>query len=189
MARPRRERPERRMKPVFMVFCEGQTEQAYVEMLRSRYRLPIEIRTKILGPKVSQREIERHLKFVRIGETDKVRSFLLYDLDVSDVVRNMRGCKATTAGSNPCIELWFILHSTEHRAFISSEDCVQRLRAASPEWSDYIKGTLSEKQKSVLWDHRDAACSRAATMDQDVGNPSTKVHLLIAELEKHKPKP
>lgn len=31
------------MTPIFFVFCEGETEVAYIELLRSYYRLPIHI--------------------------------------------------------------------------------------------------------------------------------------------------
>lgn len=34
------------MRPNYFVFCEGETEVAYTEMLRSHYRLPIHIRNQ-----------------------------------------------------------------------------------------------------------------------------------------------
>lgn len=41
MARGKSGRPERKMKPVILVLCEGETEEQYVEHLRQKYRLPI----------------------------------------------------------------------------------------------------------------------------------------------------
>lgn len=43
MARVQRTSKGKTMKPNYFVFCEGETEVAYVEMLRAHYRLPIHI--------------------------------------------------------------------------------------------------------------------------------------------------
>ena len=43
MARVQRASKGETMKPNYFVFCEGETEVAYVEMLRAHYRLPIHI--------------------------------------------------------------------------------------------------------------------------------------------------
>lgn len=46
MARKERISKGRMMTPNYFVFCEGDTEVVYVEMLRSHYRLPIHIIAK-----------------------------------------------------------------------------------------------------------------------------------------------
>lgn len=46
MARKERLSKGRTMMPNYFVFCEGDTEVAYIEMLRSFYRLPIHIIAK-----------------------------------------------------------------------------------------------------------------------------------------------
>lgn len=43
MARGKNGRPERKMKPVILVLCEGETEECYVEHLKQKYRLPEEL--------------------------------------------------------------------------------------------------------------------------------------------------
>lgn len=43
MARKERVSRGKTMRPNYFVFCEGETEVAYTEMLRSHYRLPIHI--------------------------------------------------------------------------------------------------------------------------------------------------
>lgn len=43
MERVQRTSKGKTMKPNYFVFCEGETEVAYVEMLRAHYRLPIHI--------------------------------------------------------------------------------------------------------------------------------------------------
>jgi len=43
MKKERNHRPPRKMKPVFLVFCEGDTEEAYINLLRQKYRLPVKV--------------------------------------------------------------------------------------------------------------------------------------------------
>ena len=54
MARERKSTP-RNMRPQFLVICEGETEENYVNFLRQYYRLPIKIVSKIIGSKISQK--------------------------------------------------------------------------------------------------------------------------------------
>ena len=39
MGRERKSNP-RKMRPQFLVLCEGETEEAYINFLKQRYRLP-----------------------------------------------------------------------------------------------------------------------------------------------------
>ena len=43
MAKQRTASPSRTMKPVFLMFCEGETEEAYLDYLKQAYRSPIRI--------------------------------------------------------------------------------------------------------------------------------------------------
>ena len=49
MAKQRLESPRRKMKPVFLVFCEGETEETYLDHLKQAYRSPIKIIPKVEG--------------------------------------------------------------------------------------------------------------------------------------------
>lgn len=60
------------MKPNFFVFCEGETEIAYVKFLRSLYRAPIQVIPKKGKSNISEDYIERSKnEYVRTGQ-DKV---------------------------------------------------------------------------------------------------------------------
>ena len=52
----------KKINPHFWVFCEGKTEEAYIRFLRSEYRLPVEIVTKIAGCDISERYIRSYKK-------------------------------------------------------------------------------------------------------------------------------
>ncbi len=49
----------KKIKPTFWVFCEGETEAAYIAMLRSQYRIPIEITTKVAGNSITEKYINK----------------------------------------------------------------------------------------------------------------------------------
>ncbi len=72
MAENRRRRPDRKMKPLILVLCEGQTEECYVNMLKQRYRIPIRIVSKIVGQKVNQRLIDRHTEELKISSVEQI---------------------------------------------------------------------------------------------------------------------
>lgn len=55
--RERRFKKSRQPKKVFLVVCEGETEEEYVNMLKRHYRLPIAIKTKVSGNAVNLRLI------------------------------------------------------------------------------------------------------------------------------------
>lgn len=76
MARERKSNP-RKMRPLFLVLCEGETEENYVNFLRQNYRLPIKIVPKIIGSKITQEIIMRHKKEFDGSETS-IKTFLMY---------------------------------------------------------------------------------------------------------------
>jgi hypothetical protein len=81
------------------------------------------------------------------------------------------------------VELWFLLHVKEQKAAISTDNCEEKLKKSSPDWANYKKGVLSEKQKQHLWDNRSLASDRARQLPE-WGNPSSSVYRLIEMLEK-----
>lgn len=169
------------MKPNYFVFCEGDTEVAYVEMLRAYYRLPIHIIPKRTLLNVTPALISRcKANYI---ETKNDKTFLMYDLDVPSVLDRLRKIPgAILLCSNPCIELWLLLHHTEQRAEISSADCVAKL---SRYIKLYKKGKLSTEDKEYLMRNAQVAGKRAKQL-KSYKNPSTTVFELIEELERLK---
>ena len=176
----RRKSRGKRINPTFYVFCEGQTEEEYVKFLRSKYRIPIEINSKRAGDDISQRFINSYLKTKTSHKKDQV--FLMYDLDVEGTLERLNQIEGTLLVSNPCIELWFLLHHQDQRASIASENCVRQL---GTHCADYEKGKLSENLKNTLIESMDDATERAERL-QRFDNPSTTVNDFITELERVK---
>lgn len=181
MARVQRLSKGRTMKPNYFVFCEGDTEVVYVEMLRAYYRLPIHIIPKRTLLNITSSLIDRIKSNYIETKSDKI--FLMYDLDVTSVLDRLRKIPdATLLCSNPCVELWLLLHYTEQKSEISSVDCVEKL---SKYIKNYKKGRLTVAENIFLMDNVNTACKRALSLEP-YKNPSTTVFELITELEQLK---
>jgi len=183
MKKERSYRPPRNMKPVFLVFCEGDTEEAYINFLRQKYRLPIKVIPRITGLAISPSIVQRFIQSEKIGPSDMITSFLMYDLDILEIAEKLDKCKnSINIASNPAIELWFLLHNAEQNAAITTDNCIDKLRKTSSDWIHYRKGTFSEKQKQILWDNREAATIRSKRLSEGK-NPSSMVYRLIEKMD------
>ena len=166
------------IRPTFFVFCEGQTEEAYVKYLRSKYRLPIDIDPNVAGLGITNDHIARYKKDKITDCKDK--NYLMYDLDRADILERLETIKdATILSSNPCIEIWFLLHCLDQRTSINSADCCKALVKHIPK---YKKGSICKELQSKLVTAGLDARDRASKL-QKRGNPSTEIPQLINDLE------
>ncbi len=166
------------MKPNFFVFCEGETEIAYVKFLRSLYRAPIQVIPKKGKSNISEEYIERSKNEYVRTEQDKV--FLMYDLDVDGMLEHLQNItNAELLVSNPCIELWFLLHYKEQKSELTSDKCILKYQKVS---KGYKKGVLSEEEKNVFAENRELAVVRARKLAK-YQNPSTTVYKLLEMLK------
>ena len=100
---------------VFLVICEGETEKTYIETLKRHYRLPIVIKTRVSGTKINQRLVSQYIAELGIDKGDQCHVFFVYDADVDEIVEKLKQLNGTLILSNPCIELWYLLHVKEYR--------------------------------------------------------------------------
>jgi len=164
----------KQMKPNFFVFCEGETEIAYVKFLRSLYRAPIQVIPKKGKSNISEDFIVKSKN--EYVQTDQDKVFLMYDLDVDGMLEQLQKIpNAELLVSNPCVELWFLLHYQDQKTEISSDKCIKKLQKLSKE---YKKGTLSEEEKDVLAKNKELAIERAKALDV-LNNPSTTIYRLL----------
>jgi hypothetical protein len=178
MGRKTRISKGKQMKPNFFVFCEGETEIAYVKFLRSLYRVPIQVITKKGKSNISEDFIVKSKNEYVQTEQDKV--FLMYDLDVDGMLEQLQKIpNAELLVSNPCVELWFLLHYQEQKTEISSGKCIQKLQKFSKE---YKKGTLSEEEKDVFTKNKALAVERAKKL-AEFQNPSSTVYKFMEMLK------
>jgi hypothetical protein len=180
MGRKRAKSRQKKINPTLWVFCEGETEAAYIAMLRSKYRIPIEIITKVAGSSINEKYIKRY-KQGRFTHTND-KDFLIYDADEPGLMQKIKAIKnAVPIISNPCIELWFLLHYKNQTAFISGQNCIKQLenRNSSP----YQKGNIDNRLEEKLKENQSKACERARKLTS-YENPSSGMYLIIDELDK-----
>ena len=65
-------RAARKMKPVILVLCEGKTEECYVDCLKQKYRLPIQVISKVVGQKISPALINRYKDEMRLCKSEQI---------------------------------------------------------------------------------------------------------------------
>lgn len=183
MGKRRESRPSRSMKPVFVVFCEGETEEAYLDFLKQTYRSPFKIISKVEGGKISQHLIRTRCREVRISPNEKIQVFLMYDMDKPEITEKLLQLKVHLLLSNPCIELWFLLHCKEQKTAISTEDAIKALKHVGMPWNRYKKPEISATQKEYLKLHVQEAMERATSLTVH-GNPSSDVHHLLRSIIK-----
>jgi len=171
----------KQIRSTFFVFCEGETEEAYVKYLRSTYRLPIEIDPKIAGNRITERYISDYKKQTTVHPKDK--TFLIYDCDVESVFQKLQQLKNVhLLYSNPCFEFWYLLHCQEQKAFLTTERCISKLKIHIHK---YKKGVFDDKLKSKIIENKSKSISRAKALSEFC-NPSTNVYKLIEELDEIK---
>ena len=182
MASRREPSPSLRMRKIALVICEGETEARYVNLLRSWFKSPIRIVSNIEGTKVSQSLIERRAKELKISSMDRVHTFLMYDMDVRAINERLLRCKAEMLLSNPCFELWLLLHAREQRSAIGTDALILELKKSAAVWKNYAKSLFTDTQKAFLRSKIDIAVSRAKGL-RSLSNPSTGIYKLVEMLK------
>ncbi|MGF7231555.1 RloB family protein [Arachidicoccus sp.] len=171
----------KKINPHFWVFCEGKTEESYIAHLRTKYRVSIEIISRTVGNKITERFIKEYKKGKPKHPKDK--DFLMYDADVPEILEKLKKIQtAKLVASNPSIELWFLLHYKAQTATIRTEDCIRELINRN---GNYRKGFIDSKLEKRLSENCQKACERAKQL-KIYDNPSTNLHLFIKELESNK---
>ena len=113
-------------------------------------------------------------------QTSRDRTYLMYDLDVPEMLDRLKTIQgAELLCSNPCFELWLLLHYSSVRASLTSRACLKRLEAKDP---GYRKGVLSKEMLAGLREHVGDAIERAKALPAYL-NPSTTVYLLVEDLD------
>ncbi|MFA5817727.1 MAG: RloB family protein [Bacteroidales bacterium] len=179
MAKYQRKPKGKTINPTFFVFCEGESEDAYVSFLKSHYRVPIEIISKIAGNRITHKYITNTLRSLPKDPKDKL--LLLYDIDTPGMLEKLQGIKkAILLASNPCFELWYILHFVNQVAEITSHQCIEKFERI---YKDYKKGSINGKLRDKLTENMEKAVANAKKLPL-YRNPSTSIYLLINELDK-----
>lgn len=194
----RRKGPTREMKPRYLVICEGcVTEPGYFEALRRKERatlvIELEIDDKGGVPKtLVERAVRKKKAEARKAqrEGDKRLGYdavwCVFDIDehprLHDACQQAQANEIELAISNPCFELWALLHFQEQNAPLDRGQARQLLKNHLPR---YDKELPFEQMDA----HYAEAVRRAETLDKrhnDINesgaNPSTSVYRLTESI-------
>lgn len=169
-------------RKIFLVICEGETEKVYVEALRRYYRLPITIKTRVCGNCINARLVEQYVAELGIDGPGDYCIFYIYDADVQCVADKISALPGTVILTNPCLELWYVLHNIEQHKSVSSDAVIKILKNSHSAWKAYAKGSLTQEQSSLLTANCKLAVSRTQKLDWP-HNPSSNMHRFIEALE------
>ena len=165
-----------------LVFTGGlRTEPAYLTgLIRHSGQLGVAVTVKSKG--LDPRQLVHHAAaFVRRSQELFDEVWCVVDVDEFDIdaaVTEARRAGVTIAVSNPCFELWLLLHHAECRGYRAGyEDVVVRLKKHVPGY-DKARLAFTDYAAGV-----GAAVRRAEELGDDHGvNPSTGMWRLVSTI-------
>lgn len=194
---PRRHPIRRKTRRIFRVLTEGEiTEPHYLTRWArlNRHNVVLDISDSGMTPDALVRRAQEHARAgrPRRGDPDFDEIWCVFDVDqhphLQQAVNNAGQSAIEVAVSNPCIELWLVLHVENQTAWISRHDVQRRSRDLG-----LTRGkSIPEAAWSTLSDAFEAAKARAEALDErhegngspPRTNPSTGMWRLVDRLRR-----
>ena len=191
--RPRRGHTPRKERRVIRVLTEGKvTEPSYLIAWARRHRHSISLSLPESGmaPETLVDHARQHMRRrrrSRRGDQDFDEIWCMFDIDlhpnVPTTIHNARQSGIEVAVSNPCIELWLVLHVEDQTAYIKRRNVQRRANELQLTFGKRIP----DSAWSTLFDEFATARQRAKALDQrhagngspPRSNPSTDIWRLV----------
>lgn len=193
---PRRRGPQQEPKQRFILFCEGKnTEPAYFGALRRAYRgtlISIEAVGDLGVPRTIAEKAVEHTRALGLNrrsrrkkdsfeENDQV--WAVFDRDehphFDEAVALCERGGVHVGRSNPCFELWLILHEMDHDREENRHEMQKILESLRPEYDrDSGKTPNCDEMLARVEDAEERGERQLQNREQDLkpyGNPSTTV--------------
>lgn len=195
MARPKPRRvPKKSARRTLLVYAEGKvTEPGYLNHIRKESQFDVNVVVhddegvpKSLVPKaVAAKKADRKSANREEGAAfDEVWCIFDVDehVDLKEVVNLARDHGINLAISNPCVELWFLLHFEDQTAYIHRHDAQKKASQYT-----HCEKSLDADALRALFANYDTAKGRAIVLERrhagvtefPEDNPSSSVWLLI----------
>ena len=185
----KRRPPSREELRRYLIVCEGEvTERRYFDELRILEKIPIEIKF-IAGatPKTLVEWAVREKRALR-REKDKIYEeiWVVFDVDTHPFLAEARqqanDNSINIAISNPCFELWALLHFQDQSAYIKCADVRDLCKTYMPGYDKRLPcSKLLPLYEEAL--HRAQVLQKAHEANDKVGaNPSTGVFDLVRSI-------
>ena len=192
----RRRPPFRAPLPRVLIVCEGtRTEPAYFRETRhlNRSLIDLEIRPGGVPKTLVERAVALKQSAAKEAKSQKDDNlsydsvWCVFDIDehpfVPEAKQKAKDNNIEVAISNPCFELWVLLHYRDQRAHIDRSSVQSECRK-------YIPGYDKELPTARLFPHYAEALRRARELDVwqlsrgcDGENPSTGVYRLMEQIK------
>jgi hypothetical protein len=188
-----RRRPQREPRLRILILCEGsRTEPGYFRAFRAELRnrlVEIEVddrggvpKTLVERTAARKKEAEREARSARDRYLAYDEVWCVFDIDehplLPDALQQARDNRIHLAVSNPCFELWALLHFQDQSSYLHRHAVQSRLR-------HHLPGYDKDLPFARIHPAYDQAVERARELDRRCetagnpgDNPSTGVHIL-----------
>jgi hypothetical protein len=177
------------------------TEAGYFRALCKAFRNPlvaVEIddaggvpKTLVERAAARKREAERDAKSQRDEFLSYDEVWCVFDVDehphLPDARQQARDNEIDLAVSNPCFELWALLHFQDHTAHIERRDARRRLKRHLPEYDKALPFARLHPKYADAVRRSQELDRRREDADDPGGNPSTGVHRLTERIREGGP--
>lgn len=192
-------RPKER-KRRFLLYCEGEkTEPSYFDGLVRYLRSPliqIVVGERQADPKglveLAIAHRERARRDARRQDDDSLlfnEVWCIFDVDqharLPDAIQKAAASSVDLAISNPCFELWVLIHFREQWAFITGAAAQSAVKRFIPGYDKMIDYSLMAGKGGIAINRAQRMALRAEEAGEKIGNPSTGVWKLVSELCRH----
>ncbi len=192
-------RPKER-KRRFLLYCEGEkTEPSYFDGLVRYLRSPliqIVIGDRQADPKglveLAIAHRERARRDARRQNDDSLlfnEVWCIFDVDehtrLPDAIQKAVVSSIDLAISNPCFELWILIHFRDQWAFITGAAAQSAVRQFITGYGKTVDYSLLAGKGEVAINRAQRMALRAEEAGDKIGNPSTGVWRLVSELCQH----
>lgn len=187
-----RRKPYRERRKLYIIATEGmKTEQIYFNVFNGdEFRKNVHIRILATrrgesSPKAVLDRLRRYIRDVDIGNDDEL--WVVVDVDkwganaIDEICRECLRINGNVAVSNPCFELWLVLHQENPRTPLMARDCEREL--------ERFLGRYDKSEYDVyrLIPHIQHAIRHAQRLDHDPNEPwprsvGSRVYRLVQRL-------
>ena len=202
-SRRRGQRPLRRRAPQiderarFVIFCEGKlTEPLYLKAFASLQEVRSVASLDIRGMGCEPRRLVEETRAAKRSErgqaTGSTEYWCVFDVEaptqharLHDAVQMARDNGINVAISNPCFELWLVLHYADHESWIDNDDCrdLRRQHDGSPGKSLDGAAYMPRRREAIMRAKRLETLHASANRELPNDNPSSGLYRLLEAIE------
>ncbi len=188
-----RRAPQTRERDRFVIFCEGTlTEPLYLKAFASLPQVRSVATLDIRGLGYEPRRLVEEAKSVKRSERNQwigvTEYWCVFDVEaptpharLNDAVQMARDNGIKVAISNPCFELWLVLHYVDHDGWINNDDCSSLRRRQDKSQGKRLDGAvyMSRRHHAIERARRLATMHVRANRQLPDDNPSSSLYLLM----------